>query len=215
MNKLSKKISVVVPSLLLVIGLAAPVNAQQSTASVDSIPRSSTEQYGTSLRKLKEHIHNSKTEGRRTSRNAFILDKNTGELSEYDEDGNVTITLLDKPALDELLRNKVPNSRSFDGTYRVDVPEEDEPEDGVDVGNPFMVDPDNYINLETFNFPSDMEYIDVYFTNDLEDDTAECLDVEENDMVWLSTDYPNENYVARVSCYYDSYDNVKLRTFTD
>jgi hypothetical protein len=193
MNKLTKKISVTILSFAMIIGIIVPSNAQ-----TDALANKSNDE--------------------RINKNCSILNTKTGVLEEYDESGKLTETTLEGEALTNLIRSKTPKTRDFNSNRDVDIYYEKYPRNGVNVRSAHMIAPDEYINLQTYNFPGDLKLIDVYFTNEYGDDTKTCYDVEEYDLVWLRADYPTEEYVVRVSHYYgydDVYYDVQLRAFTD
>lgn len=65
------------------------------------------------------------------------------------------------------------------------------PRQGMNLGSYHSPYPDNWINLETHSFPNGMNTIDVYFTNELDDDYLSVLDLKPYSIAWMRARYPS------------------------
>ena len=172
-------------------------------------------------------------EAARINRNVTSIDVEAMMLINYDEHGTMTETPLDLEYRDihrssraftkqfEQFNNRLESfsmePRFNTGSVWMHVPFANMPHSGSLVGGRFHNTTSSHgsVELWTYDFPSGMRTIDVFFTNAIGDCRTTHLDIRAWREVEHKLGYPGEPYGARVSSYDGSFSNVQLRFFAN
>jgi hypothetical protein len=136
--------------------------------------------------------------GDRINRSVAIIDREEELLTEYDEYGN---------AVEFPIKGLNTGIQSRFSSHDVDswmhISRLSSPRDGSFIGNVWVrANGHTVAEVRTFAIPTAVRYIDVFITNQIDDDTRTFLDVRPHSTVRHNIRVTNEPYGARVSSFF-------------
>jgi len=148
------------------------------------------------------------TDSRVSSSNGFIIDRANNTVTHFDASGKEIVSNLDDMNLG--LNDMEPRFAIM--SYDEYVPYASNPRNGRLFNGRSYTSSGNqrYVSLWTYYYPSGMNTLDTYITNDIGDDYGYYYDVYAYREAYHQMRYPGENYGAWIGSFDGSFYNIQL-----